>query len=99
MPMKKLMRAAAIAAFAATATFAVGTTVHTSGAWADIGPYSARVRRACKSDYNRFCPGYSLYGTELRRCMQAAGKAISKRCIRALIDAGEVPRSMLKEGY
>ncbi|MCB1515339.1 MAG: hypothetical protein H6876_03065 [Hyphomicrobiaceae bacterium] len=66
---------------------------------ASSGPYSARVRRACKGDYNRFCPGYSLYGTELRRCMQAAGKAISKSCIRALIDAGEVPRSMLKKSF
>lgn len=62
----------------------------------DKGPFSARVRNACKGDYSRFCPSYSLYSHELRRCMQSAGKAISKGCIRALVDAGEVPRSMLK---
>lgn len=62
----------------------------------DKGPFSARVRTSCKGDYNRFCPGYNLYSHELRRCMQAAGKNISRGCIRALVDAGEVPRSMLK---
>ncbi len=97
MPMKKVIRAGLVAAIAATATFAVETTVLTSGAMAEKGPYSSRVRRACKGDYNRFCPGYSLYGTELRRCMQAAGKSISKTCIRALVDAGEVSRSVLKD--
>ncbi|MCB1520174.1 MAG: hypothetical protein KDJ37_06315 [Hyphomicrobiaceae bacterium] len=63
---------------------------------ADSGPFSAAVRRACKRDYSSFCPNYSLYSTELRRCMQAAGKRVSKRCVRALVDAGEVPRSYLK---
>ncbi|MGD9785108.1 MAG: hypothetical protein AB7U49_10520 [Hyphomicrobiaceae bacterium] len=65
-------------------------------ALAASGPYSAAVRRACRGDYNRFCPGYSLYSTELRRCMQSAGKAVSKNCVRALVNAGEAPRSYLK---
>lgn len=94
--MKTVLRRGVVAALFAVAVTGGNTVVAPSGAWADSGPYSAKVRRACKGDYNRFCPGYSLYGTELRRCMQAAGKAISKNCIRALIDAGEVPRSMLK---
>lgn len=96
--MRKLSMASLSAVLLAGALFAGDAVILSAGAKADSGPYSARVRRACKSDYNRFCPGYSLYGTELRRCMQAAGKAISKPCIRALIDAGEVPRSMLKAG-
>lgn len=95
--MKNAVRAGFLALVTVTAGIATDTATFTTGAMAaNSGPYSARVRRACKGDYNRFCPGYSLYGTELRRCMQAAGKAISKRCIRALVDAGEVPRSMIK---
>lgn len=98
--MKNAMRAGLVAVVAATAGYTADTLTFTKGAMAaNSGPYSARVRRACKSDYSRFCPGYSLYGTELRRCMQAAGGNISQRCIRALVDAGEVPRSMLKKGY
>lgn len=97
--MKNVFRAGLVALLAATAAYTADTVMFTSGAQADSGPYSARVRRACKGDYNRFCPGYSLYGSELRRCMQSAGKAISKSCVRALVDAGEVPRSMLKKGY
>ena len=95
--MKKAVRTGLVVLAATTAVFAADTVVRTSGAEAaKSGPYSARVRRSRKGDYNRFCPGYSLYGTEIRRCMQAAGKRISKRWIRALVDAGEVPRSLLK---
>lgn len=98
--MKKAIRVALVAVAAASASYTAETFTFATGALAaESGPYSARVRRACKSDYNRFCPGYSLYGTELRRCMQAAGSSISQRCIRALVDAGEVPRSMLKNRY
>ncbi len=96
--MNKAMRAGLVALAATTASYTMDTFTFTTGAMAASGgPYSARVRRACKGDYNRFCPGYSLYGTELRRCMQAAGYSISQRCIRALVDAGEIPRSMLKK--
>jgi hypothetical protein len=98
--MNNVIRTGLVVLTTAAAVFSADVVVRTSGAEAAKGgPYSARVRRSCKSDYNRFCPGYSLYGTEIRRCMQAAGKAISKRCIRALVDAGEVPRSLLKQGY
>ena len=88
--MSKIFRAGMLAALMATTgcsgvAFAAG----------DSGPFSARVRNSCKGDYNRFCPGYNLYSHELRRCMQSAGKRISKGCVRALVDAGEVPRSML----
>lgn len=95
--MTKLLRAGLMAAVIASAAFVGDAHMFSPAAAAgDSGPYSATVRRACKGDYNRFCPGYSLYSSELRRCMQGAHKSISKSCIRALIDAGEVPRSMLK---
>lgn len=88
--MNKFVRAGALAVVMVS-TGLIGA----ASAADDSGPFSQRVRNACKGDYNRFCPGYSLYSNELRRCMQGAGKRISKGCIRALVDAGEVPRSML----
>ncbi len=93
--MSNVLRAGAIAAAFAMATGAGIVTADYASAASDKGPFSQRVRNACKNDYNRFCPNYNLYSHELRRCMQAAGKAISQGCIRALVDAGEVPRSML----
>ncbi len=88
--MKSIVRAGFVAALMAS-TGVVGT----ASAAGDSGPFSQRVRNSCKGDYNRFCPGYSLYSNELRRCMQSAGRSISKGCQRALVHAGEVPRSML----
>lgn len=83
-----------------TAAFLLGiaavAAATASVASAASGPYSASVRRACKGDYNRFCPNYSLYSNELRRCMQAAGTKVSRRCVQALVNAGEAPRSYLK---
>lgn len=93
--MSNVFRAGAIAAaLALVPAVGIATADHAAAA-SDKGPFSQRVRNACKNDYNRFCPSYNLYSHELRRCMQAAGKAISQGCIRALVDAGEVPRSML----
>lgn len=94
--MSRFLRAGMMAAALAAIAGAGILDAVPAAASDDKGPFSARVRNACKSDYNRFCPNYNLYSHELRRCMQAAGRAISKGCVRALVDAGEVPRSMLK---
>ena len=54
--------------------------------------YSARVKSACKSDFYRFCPSYKVGSTKLRSCMRSAGGNISRRCVDALANAGEIPR-------
>jgi hypothetical protein len=56
--------------------------------------YSSRVKKACKTDFYKFCPSYKLNSPELRACMRSAGGNISQRCIDALVDAGEAPRSL-----
>ena len=58
---------------------------------------SQRVKHACKSDYFRHCPAYAVGSPQLRTCMTKAGKRkqLSRRCMRALIDGGEVPRKYL----
>jgi hypothetical protein len=73
---------------AAAAVFAAG----------EAGAYSNRVIGACKADYKNFCPGYKEGSTALRECMRANGGAISKRCIDALVDAGEVSRAEVRKG-
>ena len=59
--------------------------------------YSPQVERACKADYNRFCPGYPLHSVPLRQCMEAKAQQLSPVCVTALIDSGEVERSRLKQ--
>lgn len=54
--------------------------------------YSGRVKRACKTDFYRFCPSYKIGSSKLRTCMRAAGGNISRRCIDALANAGEISR-------
>lgn len=59
---------------------------------------SQRVKNACKNDYFRHCPAYHVGSPQLRTCMTKAGKRkqLSRVCLRALIDAGEVPRKYLR---
>lgn len=57
---------------------------------------SARVRSACSSDYHTFCPSYAVGSTQLRSCMRSAGKRLSKACVDALVDSGEVSRKELR---
>lgn len=54
--------------------------------------YSSSVKRACKSDFYRFCPSYKVGSTKLRNCMRSAGGNLSRRCVDALANAGEISR-------
>ena len=57
-----------------------------AGSTADA--YSAR-------DYYRFCAKYSIGTPELRSCMLASRRSLSRRCVDALVAAGEVPKRYL----
>lgn len=65
---------------------------------ADAGAVSKRVKKACKGDYLRHCPAYAVGSPQLRTCMTKAGKRkqLSRRCLRTLIDSGQVPRKYLR---
>jgi hypothetical protein len=58
--------------------------------------YSERVNAACRSDYFQFCAGYLVESIELRRCMEAYRRTLSRACVDALVAAGEVPKKYLK---
>ena len=64
----------------------------------EASAHAQRVIGACKADYKTFCPGYKEGTAALNDCMRAHGGAVSKRCIDALVDAGEVSRAEVRRG-
>ena len=50
--------------------------------------YPGAVRRACKSDYKRLCPHYSVGSAKMRSCMRSKVGQISPRCYDKLVDYG-----------
>lgn len=58
---------------------------------------SDRVKVACSGDYDRFCGKYKVGSTKLRQCMRSNGKRLSRVCVEALVDAGEIPRRVLRK--
>ena len=78
--------------------FAVATTmllVQTTEARA----VSKSVERACKRDWSRYCSAHSPGTTTLRSCMRANGKRLTRRCVNALVRAGEVSRREVRRYY
>jgi len=55
--------------------------------------YSKAVQKACANDYHRHCPQYGIETEALRLCMDKAGQALSRTCVDALVDAGEVSKA------
>jgi hypothetical protein len=54
--------------------------------------YSKAVQKACANDYRSHCGQYGIETDALRLCMDKAGQALSKTCVDALVDAGEVSK-------
>lgn len=57
---------------------------------AHADPYSRAVQKACGADYHKYCGDYGLESAALRVCMDKAGNSLSKGCVNALVEAGEV---------
>jgi hypothetical protein len=52
--------------------------------------YSEAVRTYCRKDYKAYCGEYGLETNALRLCMDRHGDKLSKSCVRALVESGEV---------
>jgi hypothetical protein len=78
---------------AVTALMAAFAALSATGAQA----YSAKVKKACAGDYQTFCSQYIPESTEARRCFESNRKGLTRICISALVDAGEVPAKYLKK--
>ena len=55
-----------------------------------------KVKNACGLDYQDYCSQYAPESAAVRRCFESNRKSLSKGCIRALVDAGEVPARYLR---
>jgi len=55
--------------------------------------FSTQVKMACASDYFSHCSQHGLSGPGVRQCMRDAGPQLSKRCVNALVSAGEVSQA------
>ena len=51
------------------------------------------VQKACANDYRSHCGQYGIETDVLRLRMDKAGQALSKTCVDALVDAGEVSKA------
>ena len=60
---------------------------------ANADSYSKAVQKSCAADYHKYCGEYGLESTALRVCMDKAGKSLSKSCVNALIQSGEVTQA------
>ena len=80
--------AAARSAFAG-AVVVCAMAVPLSGAFA----VSSAVRAACMSDYFAYCSMHEVGSSGVRQCMRSAGSRLSKRCVNALVAAGEVSKT------
>jgi hypothetical protein len=54
------------------------------------------VRSACTSDYFAHCSRHPVGSPAVDACMRAAGPKLSRRCVDALVKAGEVSRAEVK---
>lgn len=54
--------------------------------------YSTGIVEKCTPDAVRLCPEHALGSTEMRYCMEAKSRQISRDCIIALEDDGFLPR-------
>lgn len=54
---------------------------------------TAATKIACKRDYKRFCGVYGVNDPGLRKCMDKAGRSLSRKCVKALVRSGEVTKA------
>src|SRR6186997_3595245 len=57
------------------------------------GTITEREKRDCPNDYHRYCGEYGLGSEALRACMSRNIKKLSRVCVAALVDAGELSQA------
>ena len=60
---------------------------------AEQSRYSKALQQACMADYKKYCGEYGIETAAMRTCMDKNGQSLTKTCVRALIDAGEVSQA------
>ncbi len=60
---------------------------------AEADSYSKAVQQSCAADYKKYCGDYGLESAALRGCMDRAGQSLSKTCVQALVQSGQVSQA------
>ena len=60
---------------------------------AEQSKYSKALQQACMADYKKLCGQSGIETAALRTCMDKNGHGLTKTCLNALIDAGEVSQA------
>jgi len=55
--------------------------------------YSKAVQQFCQADYKKYCGDYGLETSGLRSCMDRNGKSLSRSCVSALVQSGEISQA------
>jgi len=71
---------------------AASVSVCIAGA-AEAQSYSKAVQQFCQADYKKYCGDYGLETSGLRSCMDRNGRSLSKSCVRALVQSGEISQA------
>jgi hypothetical protein len=61
------------------------------------GAVSEKVRKVCRDDYMAHCNTFAVGSEELRTCMRKAGRKLSRSCVDALVEAGEISRKEVEQ--
>ena len=56
-------------------------------------PITERERENCRADYKRYCKIHPLGSEALRACMSRSIRKLSRPCVDALVDAGEMTQA------
>ena len=56
-----------------------------------------RIKTACKNDYFAHCSQHAVGSSSLRSCMKRSQNLLSKTCLKALVDDGEVSKEDVKQ--
>jgi hypothetical protein len=58
---------------------------------------SEKVRKVCRDDYMAHCNTFEVGSEALRQCMRKAGRKLSRPCVDALVEAGEISRKEVEQ--
>lgn len=83
----------ALTAKSASARAVFAAMALTVGLSSQAGAVSLGVKLACASDYYSYCSQHPVGSSGVRQCMRSHGPQLSKRCVNALISAGEVSQA------
>jgi hypothetical protein len=55
--------------------------------------YSKAVQQFCRADYKKYCGEYGLETAALRSCMDRNGNSLSRACVHALVQDGQISQA------